>query len=206
MERPARIVRPYLAIVSSVPRLYLAYRAWAWMEFIVQIIALTVFVFFWRAIYAGRSSLGGLTQAQTINYILLAQVMAPVVMESLVFTFGGLLRQGELAVELLRPMDLQARFYVEQVSSLGLSLVLKIPLAVIAWLRSRDDPILDWIPSGVTNHSKVSSDGISRRSWWAHRTSREITGTMCGAAQVSRNEDRSSRMLSPGPRCSLGAA
>ena len=108
MERPARIVRPYLAIVSSVPRLYLAYRAWAWMEFIVQIIALTVFVFFWRAIYAGRSSLGGLTQAQTINYILLAQVMAPVVMESLVFTFGGLLRQGELAVELLRPMDLQA--------------------------------------------------------------------------------------------------
>jgi ABC-2 type transport system permease protein len=134
MASLARTARPYLAIVSSVPRLYLAYRAWAWMEFVVQIIALTVFVFFWRAVYAGRSSLGGLTQAQTINYILLAQVMAPVVMESLVFLFGGLMRDGQLASELLRPMDLQARFYVEQLTNLGISLLLKIPLAVIAWL------------------------------------------------------------------------
>jgi ABC-2 type transport system permease protein len=95
-----RTARPYLAIVSSC--LYLAYRAWAWMEFVVQIIALTVFVFFWRAVYAGRSSLGGLTQAETIDYIILAQVMAPVVMESLVFLFGGLIREGMLATELLR--------------------------------------------------------------------------------------------------------
>jgi len=148
MERLARISRPYAAIVSSVPRLYLAYRAWAWMDFIVQIIALTVFVFFWRAVYAGRSSLGGLTEAQTINYILLAQVMAPVVMESLVFTFGGLLREGQLATELLRPMDVQTRFYVEQLSSLAISLVLKIPLAVIAWLgfglRLSRDPLV-WL-------------------------------------------------------------
>jgi ABC-2 type transport system permease protein len=133
-ERVWRVFRPYLAIVASVPRLFLAYRAWVWLEFFVQVIALTVFVFFWRAVYAGRSSLGGLTQAETINYILLAQVMAPVVMESLVFTFGGLLREGGMAVELLRPLDVQARFYVEQLSSLGLSLVLKIPLAVFAWL------------------------------------------------------------------------
>jgi ABC-2 type transport system permease protein len=134
MIRRLRALRGYTAIVAMAPKLYLAYRAWAWMEFIVQVIALTVFVFFWRGIYAGRASIGGLSLDQTINYILLAQVMAPVVQENLVFLFGGLLREGALAIEMLRPLDLQARFLAENLAWLLMSLVMKVPLALIAWM------------------------------------------------------------------------
>jgi ABC-2 type transport system permease protein len=50
----------YAAIATMVPKLFLAYSLWVWMEFFVQILAMTIFVYFWRAVYSGTSQIGGL--------------------------------------------------------------------------------------------------------------------------------------------------
>lgn len=127
-----RIVRVYGAVLALAPKFYLAYRAWVWAEFVVQIISMTTLVFFWRAVYANTSTLSGLTQTATINYILLAQLLLPLVENRLIFNFGWMIREGQIAIDLLRPMDFQARFYVDAVGSLILNLLVKIPLLIFA--------------------------------------------------------------------------
>jgi ABC-2 type transport system permease protein len=129
-----RLVRVYGAVLAMVPKFYTAYRAWVWAEFIVQIISMTILVFFWRSVYAGSTTLGGLSLAATINYILLAQMLMPLVENRLIFNFGSMLREGQVAIDLLRPMDFQVRFYVDAVGNLVLNLLLKVPLLIIAVL------------------------------------------------------------------------
>ncbi len=127
-------LRGYAAFVGMAPKLHVAYRAWFWMGLFVQLVALTIYVFFWRAVYGDRATLGGLSLQQTLNYIMLAQVFLPVVAYSLVFRMGQLLADGQFAMELLRPVDVQFRYYLEGFGFLVLDLLLKIPLALFAWL------------------------------------------------------------------------
>ena len=119
-----RLVRVYGAVLAMVPKFYMAYRAWVWAEFIVQIISMTILVFFWRGVYAGSTTLSGLNLAATINYILIAQMLLPLIENRLIFNFGWMIREGQVAIDLLRPMDFQARFYVDAVGNLGLNLLL----------------------------------------------------------------------------------
>jgi ABC-2 type transport system permease protein len=129
-----RKISIYGAIAALVPKLFLAYSLWVWMEFFVQILAMTIFVYFWRAVYSGSSQIGGLSLNQTINYILLAQILVPTVQNRMILNFGGMMREGLVGIELLRPVDFENRFYVDQLTNLGLTLVLKLPLVIIAWL------------------------------------------------------------------------
>jgi ABC-2 type transport system permease protein len=115
------------------PKFFLAYRLWVWTEFFSQILSMTILVFFWRAVYAASpGTLGGLNAGQTINYILIAQTLMPLVENRLIFQFGSMLRQGQVAIDLLRPLDFQMRFYIDELASLGLYLLLRLPLILFA--------------------------------------------------------------------------
>lgn len=128
-----RRFRVYSALAELAPKLYTAYRAWFWMELFVQVLALVIFVYFWRAVYGAEATLGGLSLPQTLSYIMLAQMVLPVVQSTLAFRFGQMLVHGEMVMELLRPVDLQLRFYVEGLAFVLIKLATKIPLLVFAW-------------------------------------------------------------------------
>jgi ABC-2 type transport system permease protein len=139
----------YGAVAAMTPKLFLAYRAWAWVELLSQILFMAILVFFWRAVYAASGgTLGGLSVAQTVNYIVIAQILAPLVENRLVFDMGWRLREGQVAIDLLRPADFQMRFYVDALTSLMLYAALKLPLVVLGvlafGLRLPTDP-LAWI-------------------------------------------------------------
>src|SRR5512135_2346756 len=127
MKKLRHITQVYGAVLAMAPKFYLAYRAWVWAEFVVQIISMTILVFFWRSVYASSSTLSGLTLAATINYILLAQMLMPLVENRLIFNFGWMIREGQVAIDLLRPIDFQLRFYVDAVGNLVLNLLVKVP-------------------------------------------------------------------------------
>ena len=134
MKRLHHLANVYSAVLAAVPKFYTAYRAWVWMEFVVQILAMVVLYFFWQAVYANGGTLGGLNFQQTINYVMIAQMLMPLVENRLIFNFGSMIREGQIAIDLLRPLDMQARFYVDAVGTLFLNLLLKAPLLIIAVL------------------------------------------------------------------------
>jgi ABC-2 type transport system permease protein len=125
----------YGAMATIMPKMFLAYTMWVWMSFFVQIIAMIIFVAFWRAIYAEQATIAGLTLQQTLNYILLAQIFETVLhAPSMIYRFGALLRQGEMAIVLLRPLDFQASEYISNVAEVVMDLILKLPMLIIALL------------------------------------------------------------------------
>jgi ABC-2 type transport system permease protein len=121
------------AIAGTAVKTRLAYNMWVWADFVMTIVSMVIFVYFWRAVYAGTSTLGGLALSQTINYILLARLLAPIVETRTIFFFGFMIRQGQIAVELTRPLDMQLRIIVETFAELLTFLVQRLPLFVIAW-------------------------------------------------------------------------
>jgi ABC-2 type transport system permease protein len=134
MQAARRNFPVYAALASTTVKSNLAYSMWVWADFFVTIASMFIFVYFWRAVYAGTATLGGLTLAETISYILLARLLAPLVETRTIFFFGFMLRQGQIAVELTRPLDMQLRMLVESFGELAAFLVRRLPLFFLAWL------------------------------------------------------------------------
>src|SRR5574339_719536 len=129
-----RSVSIYSAIAAMAAKTRLAYNMWVWAEFVVTLISMFVFVYFWRAVYMGTATLGGLVLSQTITYVLMARLLSPLVESRTIFFFGFMIRQGQIAVEMTRPLDMQLRIFVENLAELGTFLVQRLPLFLLAWI------------------------------------------------------------------------
>ena len=143
-----RNVSIYSGIAATAVKTRLAYNMWVWADFVVTLVSMIVFVYFWRAVYEGTSSLGGLALSQTITYILLARLLSPLIETRTIFFFGFMIRQGQIAVELTRPLDFQARIMVESLAEILTFLVQRLPLFLIAFvffdMHLPTDPLL-WL-------------------------------------------------------------
>jgi len=129
-----RQVRVYTAIAGMAIKARLAYSLWVWSDFLSTIGTMLIYSYFWRAVYSQTESIGGLVIYQTITYILMARILAPMVETRMIFMFGFLVREGGVAMELTRPLDLQFRYLVETLAEMGAFLVQRIPVFLIAWL------------------------------------------------------------------------
>jgi ABC-2 type transport system permease protein len=121
---------------AMTPKVFLAYSAWVWTEMALQIFAMLIFLYFWRAIYAnaGQETLSGLELGQTLSYVLLARIIGPALESGMIFNFGSVIREGMIGIELLRPVDYQWRSYLEQTAFMMMQLLVKTPLILIALL------------------------------------------------------------------------
>lgn len=131
-----RNVSIYGAFAAMVPKELFQYNLWFWAEYVAQILSMIIYAFFWRAVYASAETplIAGLTVQQTINYILLARIFAPLVETRLIFQFGFVIQSGHIIIELLRPTDFQARRLVISLTDSVVYLISKAPLFILAWL------------------------------------------------------------------------
>jgi ABC-2 type transport system permease protein len=128
-----RTATAYGVFAAGTTKLFLAYPLGFWVQFFTQFIAMAVTVYFWRGVYFGQETLGGLHLRQTLNYIMLAQMVMPLLQASLIGQFGYLLREGALAIDLLRPVDLQFAYFVYAQVGSWILLVYQLPLLIVAW-------------------------------------------------------------------------
>jgi ABC-2 type transport system permease protein len=122
----------YFAIMSMVPKVFMAYQLWFWIGLVLNTIGMAILYFFWRAVYGETQSIAGLTLNTTLTYILLTQVFRPLTDVDLIFEFGYNLREGGIIHHLLRPLNFQLMYYAQNLGSLGMGMVLQIPMALVA--------------------------------------------------------------------------
>lgn len=135
MTASLRRLRVYGAIGEAALKVFTAYRLWFWVTFLGQILTVTMFVAFWEAVYSTRATVGGLHAHATITYIILSQLLVPTAAWSVTNGLGYFIREGTIATELVRPIDLQARFYVEGWASVtAIVLQQSIPIGLLAAL------------------------------------------------------------------------
>jgi ABC-2 type transport system permease protein len=144
--------RAWGAIAALAPKHYLVYQAWVWLEMLVNILAMIMFVFFWGAVYEAQDSLNGMGYAQTINYVLLVRALSAIGGQSLIFTLGYAMREGLIGIELLRPIDYQLNLYITSLVSTFIGLVVALPLVgvgLLLGLTLPSDP-LAWLAFLIT--------------------------------------------------------
>jgi ABC-2 type transport system permease protein len=154
IRQATRTTRSYGAMAAMMPKLFLAYQFQIWFNVAMEIITLVITVAFWRAVFAGRATVGGLMAAQTLNYVMLARIFHDgAYATSMLREFGGMMREGGIQIALLRPLDFQASLYVQKLALLGLNVVMRFPLAFVAWLlfglQLPADPVV-WVAAAVS--------------------------------------------------------
>ncbi|HEU4321627.1 MAG TPA: ABC-2 family transporter protein [Roseiflexaceae bacterium] len=135
MIRPLLLnLRRYWHFSMVVPKQLLTYRARFWLDLFIQLLSLTIFLSFWRTVYADRAVLSGVTLQQLVNYLLLTQIFLRCLQggNQIILTFGRLMAEGALSIELVRPIDFQLGMFAQMLASVATDLLFKIPLLLIA--------------------------------------------------------------------------
>ncbi len=122
----------YAAFAAMLPKTILVYNWSTWARLLQNIIGMTAFVYFWRAMYAETATIAGLTLGATLTYILLARVFEPLADLDMLMEFGWRLGDGGIALQLLRPVDMQLAYYVQGLGGLIVQLARQLPALLLA--------------------------------------------------------------------------
>jgi len=132
IQTARRHMSVYAAIFAMIPKLFMAYQLWFWIGLVLNVIGMAILVYFWRAIYHETTTISGLKLDQTMTYILLASTFSPLTHTDLIWDFGNNIREGLIIHHLLRPINFQGMNYAQNFGNLVTSLILQIPMAVVA--------------------------------------------------------------------------
>jgi ABC-2 type transport system permease protein len=113
----------------------LAYRWEVFESLVVNIIYILASVFLWRTAYRGIGTVSGVQEDQMITYAISAVVLRTLFQCNVQGKINGLIRRGDIATELLKPVNLIGYWLAEDLGSVLSSLVMYlIPLVVVSTL------------------------------------------------------------------------
>jgi len=128
-------VKPYPAILSARFRVLLQYRAAALAGFGTQVFWGLMRVMIFTAFYRSTSAPQPMTLPETINYIWLGQALLLLVPFRLDQDVMQLIRTGNVAYEMLRPVDLYWLWYSRGVALRAAPTLLRsVPMLIVAGL------------------------------------------------------------------------
>ena len=102
------MMKKYLTFTVKAFQRTLTYRFELWMELFINVLFMLVYVYLWKALYTGRTSVEGYDLNEILTYIVVSQTL-------LTFTFTlriariieEKVRTGEVVTDLMKPIDFQ---------------------------------------------------------------------------------------------------
>ena len=102
------MMKKYLTFTVKAFQRTLTYRFELWMELLINVLFMLVYVYLWKALYTGRTSVEGYDLSRILTYIVVSQTL-------LTFTFTlriariieEKVRTGEVVTDLMKPIDFQ---------------------------------------------------------------------------------------------------
>lgn len=126
----------YFAFAKSAVMTQLAYRNEVWANMFGKLVQVFARVAIWLAIYAGATSIGGVSLQQMITYALLGGIVTGAVRyEMIIGQIGRSLQTGDVAVWLLKPVSFPLYIIVSELGRAAYRLVvLVLPTVVVVAL------------------------------------------------------------------------
>ncbi len=102
------MMKKYLIFTVKAFQRTLTYRFELWMELVINVLFMLVYVYLWKALYTGQTSVEGYDLNKILTYIVVSQTL-------LTFTFTlrvariieEKVRTGEVVTDLMKPIDFQ---------------------------------------------------------------------------------------------------
>ncbi|MBO5245981.1 MAG: ABC-2 family transporter protein [Eubacterium sp.] len=92
----------------------LAYRFDVFANILLQCIVMFANVCFWRAVYAGEESVGGVTMTQMLTYTVMSSVLAVLFATAVERRVMERVEKGAIAMDLLKPVPLFSIYFYEE--------------------------------------------------------------------------------------------
>ena len=122
-----------LEIIKINIKSIISYVSSAWGAFFVTVLQIFVFYYIWMAIYGGKPLLNGINKEQMITYIIFTRVMYTQVAWGYISTIGHKIHTGEIAMDLLRPLDFQMFMFSSRLGDfLGFGSMTALPAVLIS--------------------------------------------------------------------------
>src|SRR5687768_14958078 len=102
------VKRKYLSLARMTMQQSLAYRGMFLVNMCASIFFIVAMFYLWRAIYAGRQEIAGFTWDEMKAYLLIAFISNTLLSWYSETRISGLILDGQVAMDLLKPLDFQA--------------------------------------------------------------------------------------------------
>jgi ABC-2 type transport system permease protein len=128
-------MRKYWEMTKSAMKLATAYQAWYWAGMAGAIFKLIIVYYFWHAVYENRTEVGAMTLETMITYQVLAMLLGNYSTSGAGSELARLIREGGVAIELLRPYDLLTKTVANEIGfKINTTFQSTIPLVIIGFL------------------------------------------------------------------------
>jgi ABC-2 type transport system permease protein len=127
----------YLAFAQSAFQTQLAYRNEVWTNLFGKLVQVFARVAIWMAVYAGTTSISGVSLKQMVTYALLGGVITGAIRYELIIGgIGQALKTGDVAVWLLKPVSFPLYVIVSELGRAAFRLVVLVlpTVAVVAMI------------------------------------------------------------------------
>jgi ABC-2 type transport system permease protein len=145
-------IQAYWAFGMIAYKQILVYASRMWLSVFISAVTTLIFAYFWRAIYSGTDQIAGLGFQQVLNYALIALFIERISPSSLLSYIGDTMQQGEIGLELLRPLDLQLSQFARMMVQCFLLALINLPLLLLGFLLGLQLPVdpLTWMVFLIT--------------------------------------------------------
>jgi ABC-2 type transport system permease protein len=126
----------YISVFTKNLKQQLMYRS----EFFLRIIGAMLFIYIqisiWRALLSSESSAGSPTSLpEMLSYIIVAYLLQQVSRSNFTYAYADKVREGNIAVDLIRPINLRNYMFAEQLSeNFCVAIFSCLPVAVISFV------------------------------------------------------------------------
>jgi ABC-2 type transport system permease protein len=113
----------------------ISYKFEVFATIITRFVLMMTSIFLWQCVYKGRSTIDGLAQNQMITYSILSICLAAFFRCGVQDTISRGVRNGNIAIDFLRPYQLLGAFFAEDIGEIIISVFNRaLPLLLLGWL------------------------------------------------------------------------
>ncbi|HEX3029948.1 MAG TPA: ABC-2 family transporter protein [Clostridia bacterium] len=110
-----------------------SYAGFTWASMAVSLLNIIVTYYVWMAVYGGRAVMHGISKEQMVTYVILSGVIYSGVQWQLNLYMSELIQNGEIAMEMLRPVDFQFSLFSSRIGGFISFLIVEcMPVLVLA--------------------------------------------------------------------------
>lgn len=121
-----------------------------------NLIMMMATVFLWKTAFNGIDSVSGVNESQMVTYAILSSILSSIFSFEVEATLNENIREGNIAIDLLKPINLIGKYFAQDIGGFITNLVNKLlPLTVIVLLFIKILPPVNFIYSVLFGFSLV---------------------------------------------------
>lgn len=126
-------INALLSIVKTQFKCYIQYSINTFFSIFVSIIQVIISCSIWQAVYSEKEIINGITQTEVLPYMIISTIIMGRITYGVNRYLSRLIETGDLAQELLKPMDFQIYYFSRRLGDFVASFVIEgIPALIIA--------------------------------------------------------------------------